>query len=831
MNSIIFASALVAHILPPPVIRPVDLREGESPIAITNTSSVVEENVYFERVKTTFTFTNPNRRVMAGELEFPIPDGAIVCGYALEINGEFIEGVVCEKEKARVAFENEVRKGVDPGIVEQVKGNIWKTRIFPLEPNRPRRAEVTYIAPRTAVAGEIEEVYERDGDDVFVATRNEDDRIKEKSVADFGEGVILWDTSLSRLGKVQSDRAKLETLPEKGNWKLISFSNVPDEPKSFTSKVELIAAVDALVYDGGTDIDAAIRSAGELPVLLFTDEVDTLGGGVLLESPNVFVASRMPKKVRPVEVRKLVPGEKQPKIAPKPSTLLATVWAARRMEDLAQQADRRQEEFLALGRKYSVAGPGLSLIVLDTLQQYLTHKIEPSERLSFHDEWVRLRAAEDDQIEAKRVSADFEKQLLSYWEERVKWWNDPKPKIETPKSGLFSEANSSNSESPVTMSAVSGSVRSNRLRAPQALSTSGNRYLATQETAAEDVDVEADECACEVSMQAPAPIAEPAQPHASASVTLKPWDPKTPYVDALKASAKGAEYATYLKERVAYKDSPAFYLDCADFFFRRGQSEIGRRIISNLAEFKLENPALWRTMGYRLRQAGEYKEAISAFRKVLELRGEEGQSYRDLALVLIEDGKKTRDTASLSEGAKMLHKAAFTNHARRATRRGNDLQVAVHAIEEMNGLISWCKANGVEIEVPEFDPVYRRELPVALRIVLAWDADETDIDLHVLEPNGEEAFYGHRRTREGGFVSEDVTTGYGPEEYLAKDLQKGVYKVLTNYFASHQTSLTGATSVQATVYTDWGRAQEKMQILTIRLDKPKDKVSIGEISF
>ena len=133
------------------------------------------------------------------------------------------------------------------------------------------------------------------------------------------------------------------------------------------------------------------------------------------------------------------------------------------------------------------------------------------------------------------------------------------------------------------------------------------------------------------------------------------------------------------------------------------------------------------------------------------------------------------------------------------------------------------------MKAPAIDTAYRRDLPVKLRIVLSWDADETDIDLHVLEPNGEEAFYGNRRTAEGGFVSEDVTTGYGPEEYLKKDLETGVYRVLTNYYASHQTTLTGATTVQATVYTDWGTDREKMQILTLRLDKPKDKVTVGEI--
>ena len=79
-------------------------------------------------------------------------------------------------------------------------------------------------------------------------------------------------------------------------------------------------------------------------------------------------------------------------------------------------------------------------------------------------------------------------------------------------------------------------------------------------------------------------------------------------------------------------------------------------------------------------------------------------------------------------------------------------------------------------------------------------------------------------------MSEDVTTGYGPEEYLRKE-GRGTFKILTNYFASHQTALTGAATVTATVYTDWATAAEDFRILTLRLDKPKDRQPIGEITI
>lgn len=787
---------MVSPPVEPPVVRPVDLRANEQPIAVEKTEAVVEENAYFKRVKVSFVFTNPNSRVMQGDFEFPIPVDAVVCGYRLEVNGEMVPGVVCEKEKARVAFENETRKGVDPGLVEQVKGNLWKTRIFPLNPKTPRKAEVEFIAPKATLPPSV--VYERDGDTVYRAAANQ--TLQQPTTQTFPEGVILWDASLSREGKVAADRARLAAqLPEQGAWKLITYSNVPDAPRFFTEKAALLAAIDAVVYDGSTELDAALATCVGEKRLVFTDELDSTDHAVSVE------------KLAPAEAAAL----KEPVAE---GTMLATVWTARNAKDLASC------------RKYNVAGPGMSLIVLETLEQYLDNKIEPAANLAIHEEWVKLRAAEDDPIAAKKAQADHEAELLRYWEERVKWWNNPKPKIETPKSGLF--------EDQVRESAAGNSSALARARRRESVPAaevqsmaedegalaSHNRYLAVSK-----------------------PMASGAAGSGTApSVTLKAWDPQTPYLAAIKAAKD--PYAEYLVQRKAYRESPAFYLDVAGWFFNQGEAAKGLRIISNLIEFKLENAPLWRTMGWRLREAAEKMNdasvrdlTVKTFRHVKEMCGEEGQSFRDLATVLTERAKakaaagdKSGAACDLSEAAALLKEAAFTDHRRRAARRTNDFQVSVFALEDLNGLLGWYAANKDKVgafTAPELDAAYRRDLPVKLRIVMTWDADETDIDLHVLEPNGEECFYGHRRTREGGFCSEDVTTGYGPEEYLKKDLEKGTYKVLTNYYASHQTSLTGATTVQAAVYTDWATAQEKMQLLTLRLDKPKDKQLVGEVTM
>jgi hypothetical protein len=107
-----------------------DTTVGAMKISSLSIDVVVAANI----ATTTFdiTFYNPNSRVLEGEFEFPLADGQHITRYALDMNGQLREGVVVEKAKARVAFENTVRRGIDPGLVEKTKGNNFRTRIYPL---------------------------------------------------------------------------------------------------------------------------------------------------------------------------------------------------------------------------------------------------------------------------------------------------------------------------------------------------------------------------------------------------------------------------------------------------------------------------------------------------------------------------------------------------------------------------------------------------------------------------------------------------------------------------------------------------------------------------
>jgi len=129
------------------------------------------------------------------------------------------------------------------------------------------------------------------------------------------------------------------------------------------------------------------------------------------------------------------------------------------------------------------------------------------------------------------------------------------------------------------------------------------------------------------------------------------------------------------------------------------------------------------------------------------------------------------------------------------------------------------------------DPSLLGNLPVDLRIVMGWDTDMTDVDLHVIEPTREECYYGNKNTKIGGKLSRDFTRGYGPEEYSVKKAAPGQYKVTAKYFASHQQSLTGATTLLVYIYKNYGSLEQEKEVVTLRLQSNKDIVPVCTATF
>jgi hypothetical protein len=328
-----------------------------------------------------------------------------------------------------------------------------------------------------------------------------------------------------------------------------------------------------------------------------------------------------------------------------------------------------------------------------------------------------------------------------------------------------------------------------------------------------------------------------AEPPAGPTILITEWSPDVPYLKTLTAAKPAEAYDAYLAARKAFANSPGFYLDCADFFVRTGRRDLGFRILTNIPELRLDDGRLLRICAHRLQQLGSLDLAIDLFEKVARLRPEEPQSFRDLALALadradasIKAARPADPTPAYSAASadyrrslELLHKVVMT-----PWERFDEIEVV--ALMEANRVIARAAVLPPGYRPAHaFDPRLVKLLDLDVRIVMTWDTDNTDIDLHVTEPSGEECDYEHNLTTIGGHVSSDFTQGYGPEEYCLRRLMPGRYKIRANFFGSGDQSLVGPTTVQATVITHFGRPDETRKCLTLRLTSAKDWVDVGEV--
>ncbi len=128
-----------------------------------------------------------------------------------------------------------------------------------------------------------------------------------------------------------------------------------------------------------------------------------------------------------------------------------------------------------------------------------------------------------------------------------------------------------------------------------------------------------------------------------------------------------------------------------------------------------------------------------------------------------------------------------------------------------------------------------KSTPLDVRVVINWNMNNTDIDLHVTDPNGETCYYGHRRSAIGGEMSRDVWQGYGPEQFLLKKAIKGKYVVSVNYYGDSQVKAEGPSTIMAEIYTRYAGNTEQRQVVCLQMSKESKrvngKVKVAEFTF
>jgi len=104
-------------------------------------------------------FLNPTDILMEGYYIFPIPTGAVINEFSMEINGKLMSAELLDAIKAREIYEQIVRQVRDPALLEYTNQGFFKVRIFPIEPRSTKRVKISYREVLNSDNGMYEYLY------------------------------------------------------------------------------------------------------------------------------------------------------------------------------------------------------------------------------------------------------------------------------------------------------------------------------------------------------------------------------------------------------------------------------------------------------------------------------------------------------------------------------------------------------------------------------------------------------------------------------------------------------------------------------------------------
>lgn len=870
-----------------------------------------------------------------GRVHIDLPTGSIVTGYALDVNGGMVDAALVDQSTARAAYEQQVRRNVDPGLGEIDQAGGFNTRIFPVDAAKGRRLRLRFITPLSGdyqlplhlaaakdgwtirvtepgvrstprVALGSEKVRATVGlttlqgteavDDVlrvgapqlqdgFASTHSTGETYWQLSgtlpsaqTAPGGTLRVYWDRSRSR--RDQDHSAELsrireainELRPDRIEW--VAFSSGTPERALVANADELRQRAEAVRYTGATSFAAIAADAPAKTCILVSDGRSTLDtssppalpcrviavapkgadvarlgvmtqatGGQLVSadstkvdwrSPTVtgvtaadgkrldFVSLPAPAGSWRIALRAPASGAVSVQVgdavvtrsAPASSTRFdgeGTLLAASKLAAIDGVTDR--SSFVALSRRYSVASPTLAFTVLERPEDYVRNKIEPPSTYTRRAEWAELAAeAAEDEADAKAKRFDA---VLKDWGDQVAWWekkfdiNARPAQPPEPKAGQMRREPNAAAPPPPPPPPPPPAPEMDAADSGRNIVVTGSRIPSSNDQLNQLP-------ATTVSNNAIAVRRNDVQ------IAVAAWRPDRDYLNAFDADPTAFDRIFSEWDKKA-GDVPSFYLDTADWLARKGRNDLALDMLLSALDLPTANEVTVGMVATRLERWGKLDLAIALRERQAKLDPSHPQPRRLLALALGRRAALGGPTAraDLERAVSLLTQVALSP----LDSRWNGIDMI--SLTEANAFLVRLKAAGGTFDL---DPRLVKNLESDVRVVLDWSNDAADIDLWVDEPNGERAIYSHKQTLIGGLLSDDMTSGFGPEAYFVRRAAGGRYTIRANVYASDQLDPNGTSRVTARLIRDWGRPTEREDSIDLDLKRGQNgEVRIGTL--
>lgn len=474
--------------------------------------------------------------------------------------------------------------------------------------------------------------------------------------------------------------------------------------------------------------------------------------------------------------------------------------ALKKLDQLIANQEHNMPKIVALGKKYGLVTPGTSLIVLESLSQYLQYKIPPPmsspklrkryfDNLKYYTN--RRRSRKEDNFNA----------IIKRWQKRMMWWNTDFIYKKGFKFKPFYYYNTFDDDEEEGSFGMDDDFSLEDTFGDEG---GGGRRFARRK----------------VSPVTITNLGREAKPKNPQTILIKQAENFSDFDRNINLLSADTVESLYKQRNKGARKTPAYYLAFADFYARKGDKQKGIRIVTNLLEKQFDNLLVLRVLAYKLKEYGDLDTAIMVLQQALSMKPDDYKIMRELALVYIKRGDQAQDEkkkkTDYQQAINLLSKVVAAKKA------GSLVELAVM---DINHLKTRAKAVGISnFKIPA---ILLKTMDADLRIVITPFSNAHKVNFTIQEPSGERANSWHPLTLIGGYMS----GGMGAEAYVIRKAMPGKYAILTNVRKDSAIDTVGALIVHMDVYTNYNRKSEQHRSIIYNLNETAKNVELGSITF
>ena len=284
---------------------------------------------------------------------------------------------------------------------------------------------------------------------------------------------------------------------------------------------------------------------------------------------------------------------------------------------------------------------------------------------------------------------------------------------------------------------------------------------------------------------------------------------KSTTLSALEKATTLAQAKAIFKKQEKTNTTIPFYIESSEYFLK-WDKEYSFEILSTIASLAPNNIKALKAYAFVLERRGAYKKVVNIYNRILALRPDSSQSYRDLALAY--------EAAGDYELALTLLYQIVYNTIPNVDCSG----IQELAYNELRHLLAFHK-NKVSFEkLP--NELLSLNFKKDIRIVFEWTQPDVDFDVQFVSPERKFFNWTHTRFESKSLLQEEVSQGYAIKEHIIDDAQTGPWIVNMEFLSTERPK--NPTYLKYTVFQDYGLPTQTKNTKIIAMKDLQNKVTI-----